>query len=377
MLYRGTPSMPSAHDQSLAFERLGGMLYAATATDHGVMSLSLPPESVAPAIALLGEVALSPRFSAIDVERRIVSEEILEDVDDDGRPIDADNLSREQMYDGHPLGFPITGTAAHLATFDEATLAAHHARHYVADNAVLAIAGAFDEDALFAALEAAFARMPRGARVATDAPAPMPKGGAPRVRYVDSDGSQTDLRLAFRGPGDHHPMEPATEVLLRVIDDGMSTRLYERICDAQGLCYDVSAAYETYEDDAVFDFAAETQHARTPEVARELLALCAELAEHGPTADELDKVRARTAWSTRAMLDDPDDLAGFYGLAALANVARTPSARAEQIFGVTRAEVRDAAASLFRPDRLGAVAVGVLSRGDQRKLEKVVRNFGK
>lgn len=43
MLYRGTPSLPSAHAQALAFEGLGGTLYAATAADHGLMTLTLPP----------------------------------------------------------------------------------------------------------------------------------------------------------------------------------------------------------------------------------------------------------------------------------------------------------------------------------------------
>ena len=51
-------------------------------------------------------------------------------------------------------------------------------------------------------------------------------------------------------------MRPALDMLLRVIDDGMSTRLYHRLCDARGLCYDVSAGYDPYEDDGVVDVAA-------------------------------------------------------------------------------------------------------------------------
>ena len=62
-------------------------------------------------------------------------------------------------------------------------------------------------------------------------------------------------------------------MLLRVLDDGMSTRLYERICDDKGLCYDVGALYESYEDDGVFDVAAEAQHERVVEVAREIARL--------------------------------------------------------------------------------------------------------
>ena len=63
MLYRGSPSHPTAHDQALAFERIGGTLYAATQADHGLMSLALPPESLEAALPKFAEVALEPLFS--------------------------------------------------------------------------------------------------------------------------------------------------------------------------------------------------------------------------------------------------------------------------------------------------------------------------
>lgn len=373
MLYRGTRSRPSAHAQALAFEGLGGTLYAATAADHGLMTLTLPPETLLEALPLLGEVMQEPLFSSIEVERRIVHEEILEDLDDDGRQVGADNLVRELLYADHPLGFPITGSLATLASFDVPALRAHHALHYRAGNAVLAVAGALPEG-LLPALERALGPVPGGGPVASAPPAAP--SGRPRFRYVESDGSQTDLRVAFRAVGERDAREPAAEVLLRVVDDGMSTRLYERLCDDKGLCYDVSASFEAYEDDGVFDLAAETQHARVPEVLRELLGLCAELAAEGPTDAELDKVRKRASWGTRAMLDDAESLASFYGLSRLAGVAPDPATRCEQILAVTREQVRAVAEQVFRPERLAAVAVGVLGKAERTRLERVVRSFG-
>ena len=58
----------------------------------------------------------------IEVEKGIVCEEILEDLDDEGRQIDADNLSRALIYPQHPLGFTITGLcAAVMAAFSWGT----------------------------------------------------------------------------------------------------------------------------------------------------------------------------------------------------------------------------------------------------------------
>jgi predicted Zn-dependent peptidase len=375
MVFRGTETLPSAHAQALAFERLGGTLYAATHVDHGVMSISVPPANLEPVLALLGEVTSTPRFSAIEIERGIVREEILEDLDDDGRDIDADNNSRALMYERHPLGFTITGGIEALDRFDEPTLRAHHARHYTTANAVLCVAGRLgDPDACARAIERHFGAMPRGEIV----PATPPPNGQkkPRFRFVENQSSQTELRVAFRGVSERDPREPAVEMLLRVLDDGMSTRLYERICDRLGLCYDVSGMFEAYEDDGVVDIAAGVQHDRANVVVREIFALLRELSETGPREDELAKARDRHLWSVHAMLDDAEAMAGFYGLTALADIARTAEERHEELARVTADEVREAARMVFRPDRLSVVAVGLLRPSEEAKLEKAIRSFG-
>lgn len=375
MVFRGTPSLPSAHTQALAFERLGGTLYAATHMDHGIMSVSVPPSNLEPVLALLGEVTLAPRFSDLEVERGIVREEILEDLDDEGRDVDADNISRALIYDTHPLGMTITGGLSTLDRFDDAALRAHHARHYTAANAVLCVAGRIgDLDACARAAEAHFGAMPVGSRVPAEPPPRTQK--KPRFRFVENQSSQTDLRIAFRTPSERDPMEPAVEMLLRMLDDGMSTRLYERICDRLGLCYDVSGMFEVYEDDGVIDVAAGVQHGRATVVVKEIFSLLRELAEQGPTDDEMKKAIDRHEWSVDAMEDDAEATAGFYGLAALADIARSPAARHEELARVKAADVREAARTVFRPDRLSVVAVGLLSNAEQQKLDRAVRAFG-
>ncbi|HRI71272.1 MAG TPA: pitrilysin family protein [Polyangium sp.] len=375
MTFRGTRTYPSAHTQALAFERLGGTLFAATSVDHGVMSIAVPPRNFERVIDLLGEVTTTPRFTEVEIERGIVREEILEDLDDDGRVIDADDLARKLIFEDHPLGYRITGGLENLARFDEPMLRAHHARHYTTTNALLCLAGNFDVKTGVAAAERAFATMPKGAKVTSTSPTTGQTKA--RFQFVKNQSSQTDLRIAFRAVSEHDSKEPAVEMLLRVLDDGMSTRLYERICDRLGLCYDVSGMFESYEDDGVVDISAGTAHERATLVLKELFALVGELAGHGPTQEELDKAKDRHLWSVEAMEDDPEEVAGFYGLSALTEASRTPMARHERLADVTVADVRDAAQRIFCPERMGVVAVGMLKRSEETKMEKVVQGFGR
>src|SRR6185436_3845920 len=118
-------------------------LGATTYVDHGVLSANCPPENVERVIELLVEVCQSPVYEAIEIERGIVREELLEELDDDGHCIDADYLVRACTFPGHALGLPITGTLETLQSFDETSLRAHHARHYTQD-LVMSVAGCIE-----------------------------------------------------------------------------------------------------------------------------------------------------------------------------------------------------------------------------------------
>jgi predicted Zn-dependent peptidase len=373
MLYRGTPRLPHAHDVNLAFERLGGYLYAATQVDFGVFSVTLPPETLTDATALFAEVLMAPTFADIEVEKEIVCEEILEDLDDEGRQIDADNLSRRLIYPDHPLGFTITGDEEHVRSFTRDMLGAHHARHYNAANAVLAFSGAVDPDRALELAQRHFARMPRGERVTS--PAPVHTQQRPRFELVENVSSQTELRVCFRAVPDRDAMRPAMEMLMRVLDDGMSTRLYHRICDDKGLCYDVSASFDGYDDDGVLDFAAGVQHSRVSVVTSEITSLLSELARTGPTEAELEKARRRHGWDMRTMLDSPEELAGFYATGLLFDRFETPEARAEKNAAVSGDDIRTLARLVAQPGRLNVLAVGLLEDGEDRRLEDEVKGY--
>lgn len=373
MLYRGTDRLKNAHEVNRAFERLGSYLYGATHADFGVFSVTVPPECLPEATALLGHVLQSPGFFDIGIEKGIVCEEILEDLDDDGRQVDADNLSRALIYGAHPLGFTITGSEKTVKSFDVPRLREHHVRHYNAANAVLSFTGAVDAVLARALAEEHFGSLPKGERVPFEAPPPQKKA---RLKVIENASSQTELRVCFRAPGRNDPMRPALELLMRIIDDGMSTRLYHRICDSQGLCYDVSAGYDGYEDDGVVDFAAGVVHERTSRVTKEILDLMAELGRDGPTQEELDKAKQRHGWNMRSLLDAAEDLADLTALTVLSSgKAESPESRAQAMSAITRDQVVEAARMLADPKRLSVVAVGLLERDEEKRLEDVVKSF--
>ncbi len=372
MLYRGSAKVTGAHEVNLAFERLGGSLYAATQVDWAVYSVSMPPESLDAAAALFADVLSQPVFPDIEIEKGIVCEEILEDLDDEGRQVDADNVSRALIYPKHSLGLTITGTERHVRGFDQRILRAHHARHYRGENLVALVSGAVDPAHALDVGARVLDAFPAGPRVA--AQAPHHEQDKPRVHLVESIASQTELRVCFRALPEGTPMRGALDALMRVIDDGMSTRLYHRICDAQGLCYDVSGTYDGYEDDGVLDLSAGVQHARVAQVTGELIDMMNELADEGPTKDELDKARARRLWDLRAMRDSAEELGALFALGTLFRRLHAPRELYDRLAQTSVDEVVAVAREIVRPERLNVVAVGMLEGAEGKRLKSVIKS---
>ncbi len=369
MLYRGTERHPSAHAQNYAFERIGGSLSATTHADHTHLGVVAPPESLAESMELLGEVVRAPRLGEIDVEKRIIREEILDDLDETGRQIDPDNVVRAAMFGDHPLGYTITGPLEALERFDEPKLRAHLARYYVASNSVLSIAGACDVQEALDLAERHFGALPRGER-ADPIPWAPPKRVVRRT-HVASPGSQTDLRLSWLTPGERDRLGPTIELMLRLLDDGMSTRLYKRLADDSGMVYDCSALWEPFVDVGALDLAAEVSPERLVDVVRSCLDMARELADDGPTDDELEKAKRRHRWSVEAALDHAEELESIFGLAVLFDRPRGFEAIAKRFDAIDREAVREAARAVFRRDGLHLVTVGTMSAAARLELRKL------
>jgi predicted Zn-dependent peptidase len=363
---------PSAHAQNLAFERLGGSLSATTHADHTHLHVIAPPESLEASMELLGEVVRAPRLGEIDVEKRIVREEILDDIDETGRQVDPDNVVRKLMFGEHPLGYPITGPLDALEGFTEERLRAHLAKYWVASNTVLAAAGNCDVATVAALAERCFGDMKRG--TPAEAPAWSDSArGTTRRKHVASPGSQTDLRLSWVTPGERDPGGPAIELLLRLIDDGMSTRLYRRLADDSGMVYDCSALWEPFLEVGALDLAAAMSPERLPDVAGACLEMVAELASDGPTDEELDKAKKRHRWSVLAALDHADELETLAGGAVLFDRTRGLDAQAARFDAITARDIRDVARQVFARERMYVCTVGTLTAAGRLALREMIK----
>ena len=373
MLFRGTERLPDAYRLNHAIEALGGTLYAETGRDYSLYQISLHPETLDGGIALFGEIFRAPAFSDLEVERRIILEEMLEDLDEDGRLINVDDIARRAVWPEHPLGYRITGPHENVSRFRGADVRRHFERCYGARNMVLCVSGAVEHAQVIGGVERAMGGIAEGR--ALEVTAPNGAQDAPRFAFVTHPGSQTSIQILFRGLCEKDADYPSLLALGRVIDDGMSTRLHRRLCDELGLAYYVAGSLEPFVDTGLYEIDGAAGPDNVASLVREALALVARLREEPPLDEELAKARRRYRWDLEHSFDDPDAMAGWWGGTELFFGPSTLEEKLARLERVTPDSVREVARKIFRPERLTVACVGQLSSRRATEVRRIVEGF--
>lgn len=364
LFFRGSEAHPEGRALNALVEDAGGNLNGVTTRDHGYYYTPFHPQRLEVPLAVLGDMLARPLFKEIELEREVILEEILDEVDEDGRDIDVDNLSKRALFGAHPLGLKIGGTRETVAALTEQDFRAHHARAYGARNLVLCCAGPVEHGRVLELAERAFGKMAPGTQLLDTALPPFP--GGPQLVCVEHHESQTELRLSFPTPPEDHPDFAALLLLRRVLDDGLSARLQLAVVERKGLAYAVHAGIDTFNDCGVFEIEGACAPRKAPAFAQELLRLLGELCERDVSDEELERAKVRHRIGLEFALDSPGEMIGWFGGTELFRPAEGFAERLERVEAATAADLRRVARAVFRRQSLVACAVGPLAAVEKR-----------
>ncbi len=370
LFFRGSEGYPDSVAMNAAVEAVGGNLNGVTARDHGCYYTPLHPAALGTGLAILGDLIRRPLLKEIEVEREVILEEILDEVDTHGRDIDPDNLVKRRCFPGHGLGLKIGGTRETVKAMRRQHLTAHLERFYTGENLVLAVAGPVHHAEVLELAHAHLGALPRGVRSVDRPPPAWPAG--PVVELRDHDDAQAELTLAFPCPPEHHADYPAFLCLRRILDDGLSSRLPFEVVEKRGLAYSLHCGLDTFTDAGMLLVEGACAPPKLAKVVGEVLRVLAELGADDVPAEELLRVQRRHRMTLAFSLDSPSDLVGWYGAGEIASSPEGFEARCRRVEAVTPAELRRVAAATFRRANLALVAVGRCGPRLRRAIDKLV-----
>jgi len=370
LFFRGSVGWPDTVAMNAAVESAGGSLNGITARDHGCYYTPIHPDEVGTGLAVLGDLIRRPLLKEMDVEREVILEEILDEVDADGRDIDPDNLSKRIVFGDHPLAFKIAGTPDIVRRLGPREIRAHHQRFYTGANLVLAVAGPVRAGQVEALADEHLGALPRGRASVDLLPPPWPDG--PRLELVDHDDAQAEFSISFPCPPERHPDYPVHLCIRRILDDGLSSRLPFEIVERRGLAYSLHAGIDTFTDAGMTVIDGACAPKKLSRVVEEILRVLGALAEREMPEEELERVQRRHRMTLAFSLDSAADLAGWYGAGEVLSAPESFEERCRRVEGVTPADIRRVAARTFRRRNLVAVVVGPARRRERAAVEKVV-----
>ena len=357
MVFKGTPTYPTARRLSEAIEGVGGVLDASTGAESTLYWAKVAAEHFPLALRVLTEMLLYPTIPPAEVEkeRRVIVEELHMLLD--SPPDWAFELLGQLLWPGHALGRDIAGTPESVGGIGREDMLAYREAAYRAGSMVVVVAGAMPADEVAAALGAALAGVGPG-RPAAAVPAP-PAVAEPRVLLGRREIEQANLCLALPGLSYKHPDRYAMFLLDTILGAGMSSRLFQTVREERALAYNVYSALREHEDTGALTIYAGV----APEKAAECLAAIWEelerLAGEEVGAEELARAQAYNKGRILLRMEDTYGVASWYGgQELLLEAIEEVDAVIAHIEAVRPADVHRLARALVRRDSIRLVAVG-------------------
>jgi predicted Zn-dependent peptidase len=375
MLFRGTSEFPSNLELETAFESIGGSVNAATDEESTCYFSRVHPEHVAMGVKLFASMLLRSTLPGIEIEKRIITEEALEDINEEGQEINPHNLSSRLLWPGHPLGMPTIGYLETISGFTDDDLCLHLAQFYTPANAVLIVTGDVGAETAFAAAEEAF-----GTWTGPPSPVAIPptvQQSRPQTVFVKDSDSQVHLQIAFRGFARPDPRIMASRLMRRILCGGGSSRLHLKLREQLGIVYSVDASISAYEETGSFAFELSTVPKNLSLAVTELLGEIRRLAIEYVPADELLRVKNGYFFDLEYSRDSAYEMQVRYGWGKLMGLVRDIEEDRAEAELVDAEAIRSTAGALFAPHNLNLVAVGPWKGPIRKEVDKILKIYEK
>ncbi|KAA3503046.1 MULTISPECIES: M16 family metallopeptidase [Rhizobium/Agrobacterium group] len=343
MAFKGT-ARRTARQIAEEIENVGGEVNAATSTETTSYYARVLKDHVPLAVDILADILTESLFDEDELEREknVILQEIgaATDTPDD---VIFDNFSGV-AYRDQTIGRPILGTPETVQSFTSGQIRHYLARNYTTDRIFVVAAGAVDHESFVKQVEERFASLPLVPAATPVMEKAIYTGGEIRETR---DLMDAQVLLGFEGKAYHARDFYCSQILANILGGGMSSRLFQEVREARGLCYSVYAFHWGFSDTGIFGVHAATGGNDLPEL---MPVIVDELRKSSQTIhqEEIDRARAQIRAQLLMGQESPAARAGQMARQMMLYGRPIPNEEMmERLNDITRERLTDLAGRLF------------------------------
>ena len=311
-------------------------------------TVAATPENLRWALGLEAERMTGMRIEKqlLDTEMTVVRNEFEMGENSPGRVLEQRVL--EEAYLFHAYHRPAIGTRSDIEHVPIERLAAFYQKYYQPDNAILTIAGKFNEPQTLAWIAQDFSPIPRPARKLDQTYTQEPVQDGERTVVLRRTGDSQELLVVYHGPAGAHPDGAALDVLSEMMGEAPAGRLYKALVESKK-AVSVGMDFEDMHDPGFISVAAQLRTDQSIDDAKDILLKTVEgVAAQPPTAEEVERAKARIAKQIELALTDSETVGLSLSEAAADGDWRLLFLERDQIAKVTPADVERVAKAYLK-----------------------------
>jgi zinc protease len=352
LMFKATEKIPSG-EFSKTVARLGGNDNAFTGHDATAYFQRVAKDRLPKLMEMEADRMINLRLDEKEVltERNVIIEERRSRTENSPQAILDEQMSAA-LYQHHSYGIPVIGWMHEMQKLSRADALSFYKRHYAPNNAILVVSGDVEANEVKTLAEATYGKIKTNPEITPRVRATEPEHRAPRrLEYRDTRAGKASVSRYYFAPSYNTAATgeaEALELLMKIVGQGATSRLYQRLVVKDQIASSASGYYSGSGLDsgkiAVSAVAADGNGLDKVEAAID--AVLTEIKTGGVTQEELD--RAKKAYIAEYIYetDNQATLARRYGWGmvvgrSLAQIDSWP----KDIAAVTLEQVKQAAAT--------------------------------
>ena len=353
MLFKGTTTRSRGFiDRDV--EGVGGRMNAGTSLDFTFYHAVLPAPRAAATIEMLADISVNSILdeTELELEKKVVIEEMRLSEDTPQR-----HLARQlysMVFDSHPYGRPVLGSADIIQKLNRETLLAFYRRHYVPESFTLVVVGPVKTSEMLLAAERTLGRLPRSG--SQRFPQSMPTDLTPKKTEVQRPGTLAYLGMGWLGPKLDHADTPAVELLVSILGQSRSSRLLQSLRERLALVNSVGSDYAALEAGGVITVIAQLEPENLARTEAEVVSEIRRIRDQGVTDGELRRAITRAEADHEFRNETAEGRARLFGHAETVWRLSEELAYIDRLRSVTPDQIRLAARRYLDLERYGRLA---------------------